>query len=159
MAKHRGYTFRPGTISRFAKMNGLKLAAIEVSPEMVCMKQEHPGERFFLLNIRNSSGNILRIPYMQGYGVRGEPELNPTLEKLASDARLYFEYGTAEQYCEAFSIPEWECEKAFEVLEHLVGRTREFLGEKAFGDLLGMPFEGFEMEGDRGWRNKQTCGG
>jgi len=158
VAKHKGYTFRPGTVSRFAKKHGIRFSYIEVYAGMICMKQDHPGQKFFILKLSNPEGRTLRIPYMQGAAVKGFPELKHTLEMIADDSRLYFEVETAEEYCAEFSIDEWECEKAFEILKSLVGRSKEFFGEKAFDELMNMQEQGYEMEGDTGWRRHQICG-
>lgn len=159
MPRHRRYTFRSGSFDRFIKKHILAFMYLQVPPEMICMKQHHPGQKFFILTLRNSEGRILKIPYTQGSGVKGLPELKSTIEMLAADSRLYFEYGTAEEYCQEFSRYEIECERDFEIMESLVGRTREFLGEPAFDELMKMHEGGFEMEGDRGWLRQQTCGG
>lgn len=159
MPEHRRYTFRPGSINRFTKKYGIRFNALQVYAGMICMREEHPGQKFFILKLTNAEGRALRIPYKQGSGVKGLPELKSTIEMLAADCHLYFDYDTVEAYCEAFGKDEIECEKDFEIMQFIVGRTREFLGEEAFGELMKMHEGGFEMEGDRGWRSHQTCGG
>lgn len=160
MAKHRRITFQPGTLGRFVKKHGITFKAIPVYPEMICMKQDHPGQKFFILVLTDREGKGLRVPYMQGADVQGLPELESTLENLAADARLYFDYPTPEEYGSAFGEDEEDWEKNFEILESLAERTMEFLGEPAFNELMALVSdEGFELEGDSGWRRRQrTCG-
>lgn len=158
MPQHRRYTFRPGSINRFIKKYGIRFSPLQVYASMICMTQTHPGEKFFILKLTNAEGRTLRIPYRQGESVQGLPELKSTIEMLAGDCHVYFDYDTAEEYCQAFGRDEVDCERDFMILESVVGRTREFLGEPAFDELMKMHEGGFEMEGDRGWLSPRTCG-
>lgn len=158
MAEHRRYTFRPGTIGRFIKKYGITFNYLQVPPIMICRKQDHPGEKHFLLTLQTRAGGYLKIPLSQGAGIRGWPEIEQTLERLASDVLTYFDYPTPEDYGSAFGTDIEDWEQDFEVVKALTKATEKFLGGEAFRELIQRAHQGFEMEGDRGWRRQRTCG-
>lgn len=157
---HKRITFAKGTLGRFLKKYGLTMATTEVPAIIICRVQTHPGEKFFILTFRTTSGRLLKIPYSQGGGVEGYPEIGDVLGGLARDIMLYLEYPTPEEYGDAFGIPMEEWEEHFDRLQAVANSTTQFLGEAAYDELLQMAQDPdrFEMEGAMSWQRSLTCG-
>jgi hypothetical protein len=156
---HRRITFARGTVGRFIKKHGIRMQYTQVPPFMICRKQTHPGEKFFLLTFQKPGGGYMKVPYSQGSGVKGYPEIEEVLGGMASENLIYNEYQTPEAFCQAFSVPDEDCEDQFKVLEGMAERTAEFLGAEAYTEMLEMAQEGgFELEGGTGWQRPLTCG-
>lgn len=158
--KHRKITFIPGTLGRFIRKYQIYFEYLEVHPEMICRKRDHEGEKFFILTLhRPSVGRLLKIPYSQGVGVRHWPTIERTLEMVASDSMLYLSNPTLQDFISAFGLEddEYEAEKQYEVIKSVAERTKAFLGEEAFNELIDLEIKGYEMEGDRTWPTR-TCG-
>ena len=155
---HRKYSFIPGSLGRFIAKNKISFDYLEVPPEMICRKRDHPGEKFFILTLRRPGGLILKIPYSQGAKVSHWPNVQGTLEMIASDAMTYLSNPTVEDYVASFGEDEDYWENAFEVLKSMTESARAFLGQEAFDELINMTIQGYELEGDTGWRRQRTCG-
>lgn len=155
---HKRITFASGTLGRFIKKHGITFRYLQVPPEMICRRQDHPGEKHFILNLAKRGGGTIRIPFSQGAGISTWPDLEETLERLAADVLMYHDTPDPKGFVMTWGsdIEDWEQE--FEIVKALTKATQEFLGEKAFNELIEMAHRGFEMEGDRGWRRQQTCG-
>jgi hypothetical protein len=159
MAVHKRITFQTGTLGRFIKKHGVTFGTLQVPPFMICMEQDHPGQKFFILTFRNREGRILKIPYMQGAAIEGLPQLEQSLATLAADAHIYSEYDTPEEHGRAFGEDEEDWVENFEKLGGLVEGVMKFFGEKAFNELMELTQgQDLEMEGDRGWWRQRTCG-
>jgi hypothetical protein len=160
MAEHRRKTFAKGSVGRFIQKYGLTMSTTRVTADMICRKQDHPGQKFFILTFRKPGGGLIKIPYSQGSGVKEYPEIVGVLGGLASDVRLYLDYPTPEDYCGSFGIDEEDCEDAFRVLKEVAERTVEFLGPQAYAELLEMSQDPdrFELEGVMGWQRSSICG-
>lgn len=156
--KHKKVTFIPGTLGRFIKKYDISFDYLEVDPFMICRKRTHPGEKFFILTLRRP-GQILKVPYSQGAGVRHWPRLEDTLEMVAADSMLYLSNPTLEEFIAAFGLEDDpdDAEKNFEIIKSTAERTKAFLGDQAFDELINMEIKGYEMEGDRKWP-KWICG-
>lgn len=158
MARHRKYTFMPGTIGRFVKKHGITFDYLQVPPEMICRRQDHPGEKFFILTYRRP-GAILKIPYSQGSAVRTWPTVEQSMESWGADILLFIRSESPEDLAGDFGGEIEDAEAQWEVLESLTQRSRAFLGPEAFEELVNMAVRGFELEGDSGWRrHRQICG-
>lgn len=155
---HKKYTFVAGSLGRFIRKNQLSFHYIEVYPEMICRKRTDPGEKFFILTLKRP-GLILKLPLSQGPGVKSWPTIEQTLEMLVSDILLYIHNKTFEDFMQEMPGSEdiEDLEHEYEVLKSLTERTEKFLGEKAFQELLNLADQGFELEGDKGWRRQGTC--
>lgn len=159
MAMHRRLTFAKGTMGRFIKKHGLTMTYLQVPAIMICKVDTHPGQKHFILTFRKPDGRLLKVPYSQGSAVKDYPEIVGVLDDLISDVQIYHEYQTPEAYCDAFEIPEDECEDDFELLKSIAEQVLAFLGAEAYTELLELQSEGgFEMEGDMGWQRSLTCG-
>jgi hypothetical protein len=155
---HRRHSFLPGSLKRFIQKYDLSFAYLQVPPEMSCRKQERPGEKFFILTLRRP-GLILKMPYSQGSGVRSWPDIERTLETLASDILLYLNHNSAGDLAESFGEEPGELDQMWEIVKSLTERTKQFLGPEGFDELIAMGESNFEMGGDRGWlRYLRTCG-
>lgn len=159
MAKHRRITFAKGTVGRFAKKHGITMTYTQVPAIMICRKDDHPGQKHFILTFKAPGGKFLKLPYSQGALVEGYPELPGVLEGLGSDMTAYESNPTAEEFCSAFGIDPEDCEEEFEVMEGLIDGLRKFFTPAAYAELLDMACQGdaFEMEGGREWRRSLTC--
>ena len=156
---HRRITFAAGTVGRFIKKHGIRMQYTQVPDFVICRKQTHPGEKFFLLTFQKPGGGYMKVPYSQGSAVQGYPEIEEVLSGMASDNLTYHEYPTPEAFCGAFSVPEEDCEDQFKILEGLVERTSKFLGAQAYEEMLQMVQEGrFELEGGMRWERPLSCG-
>lgn len=155
--KHKKITFIPGTLGRYIRKHQISFTYLEVPPEMICRRREHEGEKFFILTLRRPSGALLKIPYSQGVLVRHWPTIEGTLETIASDSMMYLSNPTFEEFISAFDLEDdAEAFENYEVIKSLAERTKAFLGEAAFEELIDMETKGYEMEGDRIWP-KRTC--
>lgn len=155
---HKKYTFMPGTVGRFIKKHGIMFDYLQVPPAMICRRQDHPGEKFFILTYRKE-GRILKTPYSQGGGVKTWPTAEQSLEGLASDILLYLNHTSVEDLAASFGgeIEDWD--EQWEVLKSLTESAKKFLGQEAFDELIEMAVKGFELEGDSGWRrHHRICG-
>lgn len=157
--KHRKITFVPGTLGRFIRKHQIYFDYLEVPPEMICRKRDHPGEKFFILTLRRPSvGRLLKIPFSQGALVRHWPSIERTLETIAADSMMYLSNPTLEEFVSAFGLEdEADAQENFEIIKSLAERTKAFLGDEAFDELIDMEVKGYEMEGDRTWPTR-TCG-
>lgn len=159
MARHRGYTFRAGTLGRFIKKHGITFDYLQVPPELICRRLEHPGEKHFILTLRKrGSGGLMKLPFTQGADVKEWPELEETLEILIMDVLMYYQYPTPREFVMSWGADMDDWEQEFNILKALTEKTQEFFGEEAFQELITLGSEGFEMGGDRGWRRQRTCG-
>lgn len=155
---HKRLTFIPGTIGRLVKKYGISFDYLQVPPHMICRKQDHPGEKFFILTLRRQ-GAVLKLPYSQGYGVKTWPTIEETLENLAADILLYINHESAEDLASEFGGEFDDWGEQWEVLEALYERTRAFLGLQGFQELIDMATSGFELGGDNRWqRQHRICG-
>lgn len=157
--KHRKITFIPGTLGRFIRKYDVSFHYLEVYPEMICRKRDHPGQKFFILTL-NRPGVVLKMPYTQGAGVRTWPTIEGSLEMLVYDMNLYLrapEFNDFAREMMDMTQDIEDIEREYEILKSLTERARAFFGEQGFQELITLGEMGFEMEGDRTWP-KRTCG-
>lgn len=157
--KHKKITFVPRTLGRFIQKYQIVFDYLEVHPEMICRKREHPGQKFFMLTLRRP-GLILKMPYTQGAGVRTWPTVEGSLEMMVYDMNLYLRNPNFDDFArEMLEITQdiEDIEREYEILKSLTERAKAFFGEQGFKELMELGELGFEMEGDRTWP-KRTCG-
>lgn len=157
MARHRQFTFLPGTIGRFIKKHDIRFDYLEVPPSMICRQQTHPGEKFFILTYRRA-GLILKTPYSQGAAVRTWPTVEQSLESLGMDILLYLNHESPQDLADSFGgeLEDWD--QQWEILKSVTEHAKSFLGPEAFAELIQMAVTGFEMGGDKVWLKLRTCG-
>lgn len=156
--KHRKITFIPGTLGRFIRKHQVSFDYLEVPPEMICRKREHPGQKFFILTLRRP-GVVLKMPYSQGSGVRTWPTIEGSLEMLVYDINLYVRSQDFNDFVREMSDLTQDIEdieKEYEILKSLTERAMAFFGEQGFKELMELGEIGFHLEGDRTWP-KRTC--
>lgn len=154
---HKKYTFVPGSLGRFIKKHGIIFSYLQVPAIMICRK-EMPGERYFLLTLYKRSGGVFKIPFSQGPAVKKWPKLEEVLEMLTSDVILSRNNPTPEELAQECAFEEEDWDQEFDRLKSVTEAFEGFLGKKAVEELIDMAQQGFEMEGDGGWRRQRTCG-
>ncbi len=160
MAKYRRITFARGSLGRFIKKHGIWMTVLQVPAFMICRKDSHPGERHFILTFWNREGRILKIPYSQGSAIMVDPEITQVLGAIASDVRMFWEFGSAKEFGYAFGFEDDEAEEGFENVKALAKNLDEFLGLDAYNEFMSLATESddpFEMEGARRCLRLPTC--
>ncbi len=163
---HKEYSFLPGSLKRFIKKYQITFDYLQVPPEMICRKQDHPGQKFFLLTLRRP-GAIMKTPFSQGAAVREWPSIEQTLTGLGSDIMLTLTHRSSEEYALTFGYDpdDEDTEKEWATLQYITEKMKEFLGPEGFDEFVAMAQKGFEMGGfalggDRIWlrQGQGTCG-
>lgn len=161
---HRQFSFMPGSLKRFITKYKITFDYLQVPPHMICRKQDHYGQKFFILTYRRPDGKILKMPYSQGAAVKDWPTIERSLYSLGADVMMYLGYDSVESFAQAFQFdPDDDAEDQWDTLKRITEDIRSFLGQEGFEEFIGMAQKNFEMGsftlgGDRVWLRQGTCG-